>query len=186
MKRRDIVLDFTSLLDIILIILFFFILFSHMEVADSRATAEAQMAKAQSMHEKAEGLAEQLEDELEMIRQTDPRRADNAQAMLEFGRSQNVKLILTTEDGSWELNILCNDEVVSKVPADSDIGAGIIAALEKSGYSPDNTLFCEFVLNGSEAGTASAYRAVNKAIKTVRETYRNLYFSETDLSIVEE
>ena len=53
-------------------------------------------------------------------------------------------------------------------------------------YTPEDTLFCEFILDGSKAGTASAYRTIDKAIKFVRSTYSNLYYSETDISIVED
>ena len=193
MGKKDIILDFTSLLDVILIILFFFILFSHLEIENNRATVEVQIAEAQELADKAnskmqeaENLAEQLYEEIEFIRQSDARRADNAEAMLEFARSQNVKMILSMRDGYWELNVSSNDEIFARIPSRSDVGTEIVSALKDAGYTPEDTLFCEFILDGSKAGTASAYRTIDNAIKFVRSIYSNLYYSETDISIVEE
>ena len=193
MRRKDIILDFTSLLDVVLIILFFFILFSHMEIENNKATVEVQMAealaladKANSKMQEAEDLVEQLYEEIEFVRQADARRADNAEAVLEFARSQNVKMMLSMRDGSWELNISNKDEILARIPSRSDVGTEIVNALKDAGYTPEDTLFCEFILDGSKAGTASAYRTIDKAIKFVRSTYSNLYYSETDISIVED
>ena len=40
MNKREIILDFTSLLDVIMIILFFFILFSHLETEDAKTALQ--------------------------------------------------------------------------------------------------------------------------------------------------
>lgn len=193
MRRKDIILDFTSLLDVVLIILFFFILFSHMEIEENKATVEVQMAEAQALADEAsskmqeaEDLAATVYDEIEFVRESDERRAENAEAMLEFARSQNVKMILNMKDGYWELNVFSKDEMMSKIPSNSDVTTGIVNALKNAGYTSEDTIFCEFILDGSEAGTASAYRTIDKAIKSARTTYTNLYYSETDISIVEE
>lgn len=42
MNKRQIILDFTSLLDVIMIILFFFILFARMETDQSKAALESE------------------------------------------------------------------------------------------------------------------------------------------------
>ena len=46
MNKREIILDFTSLLDVIMIILFFFILFSHLETEDAKLALEAAQQNA--------------------------------------------------------------------------------------------------------------------------------------------
>ena len=193
MRRREIFLDFTSLLDVVLIILFFFILFSHMEIVDSRTIADKQMAEAEAITERAneklqeaEKQLEQLESELELVRESDARRAENAEGMLEFVRNQNVKMILEMDEDPWCLKVVHNEELVTKVYAGSDMTQGILAAFNSVGYEPTDTIFCEFVLDGSQDGTASAYRTVNKGLAAVRETYRYLYYSETDMSMGED
>ena len=35
MKKRDVILDFTSLLDVTLIVIFFFVIFSHLDTEDT-------------------------------------------------------------------------------------------------------------------------------------------------------
>ena len=193
MRRRDIILDFTSLLDVVLIILFFFILFSHMEIEDNKELVEMQMAEVQAMADEAdkkmteaEDLIEQLHNEIETVQKSNVRRAANTKAMLEFGRSQNLKMILHAKAKPWELVVSAGDEILAKMPAGSDIGTEIVNVLTDAGYTAKDTLFCEFILNGNEGGTHAAYPVITEAIKFVKNTYPNLYYSETDIAIVEE
>lgn len=190
MGRREIVLDFTSLLDVVLIILFFFILFSHMEIVDSQTVAAAQMAEARAATEHANAKIQQAEErfqeELELVRQSDLRRAENMEGMLEFAQNQNVKLILEMDEAPWCLKVVCKEELQTKIHADSDMTQALLTALDEAGYQPTDTMFCEFILDGSQAGTASAYRTIHKALDATRKIYRNLYYSETDMSIGED
>lgn len=199
-RKRDLFLDFTSLLDITLIILFFFIMFSHMEIADSKATADALMAKAEVAMSQAEAreqsavkkmqetedLEEQLNDELELVRQANEREAENLEAMLEFGRGHNIKMLLKMENDSWTLNVYSGDELISVIASASNISQGLIDVLTDAGYTSSDTLFCEFILDGSQAGTASAYRTITRAIIEACNTYGHLYYSETDISLLED
>ena len=54
MKRNRIFLDFTTLLDITMIILFWFILKSDASASEAERTAQEQIAQAQSIIEQAE------------------------------------------------------------------------------------------------------------------------------------
>ena len=193
MRKRDIFLDFTSLLDVVLIILFFFILFSHFEIEESKVTAENQMAEAAALMEdantkanEAEKLSDQLKAEIDLVRQSDAQRANNMEAILEFGQSKNIKMILNMTESSWKLKIVHNDELIGEISADSDINNSILEILSASGYASEDTIFCEFILDGSKPGSASAYRSISKAISSIRNTYKNFYYSETDISIVED
>ena len=126
MKHRDVVLDFTSLLDIILIILFFFILYSVFDV--ERAAAEAGEVRAQYEEElgaleaereelEAERAAledgrtslaaerEELEGEWERLAKLDGDAAGNQRALSAFGEGGMLTFILQKEDGDerWTL-----------------------------------------------------------------------------------
>lgn len=193
MRRREIFLDFTSLLDVVLIILFFFILFSHMEIVENKAFVEAQMEEAEAITERAndkmqeaEAMVAQLEEELDRLRQSDSRRAENAEAMMEYARGHNIKMLLKRNEGSWCLNIVQKEELVESIPTDSDVVQGIQRVLNDLGYEPTDTIFCELIFDGSLGGTNAAYGAASDAIATARKTYTNLYCSETDTSIGEE
>ena len=40
MKKRNVILDFTSLLDVTLIVIFFFVMFSYLDIKENRVKAE--------------------------------------------------------------------------------------------------------------------------------------------------
>ena len=200
MKVKDIILDFTPLIDIALILLFFFLLFSHMEVSDAKASADLQVQQAQQQMadaqeqmeaaqeklEYAEGLTGRLEEELEMVENADDRQFSNLQAMLDFHRGANIKLLLSDQDGTLTLTVLQGENRVTAATGSDDLAAAITGALTAAGYARQDTVFCEFILDGSLPGTASAYRQVSTALQRIKADYPYLYYSETDISMGKE
>lgn len=193
MKKRDVILDFTSLLDVTLIVIFFFVIFSHLDTEENRARTEAKVAELETAIEEAEEreasaeeLIAQLEKEIDIVRDSSERQASNVEEILEYGKSGNIKIILLMQDGGWLIRVNCKEEVLAEISSDSDVGTELIAAIESAGYSEEDTIFCDFVFDGSLPGTASAYRKITKGLDDVEEIYRYLYYSETDLSIGEE
>ena len=193
MKKRDVILDFTSLLDVTLIVIFFFVISSHLDTEDNRAKTEAKVAELETAIEEAEEreasaeeLITQLEKEIDIVRDSSARQASNIEEMLKYGKSGNIKIILVMQDGGWILRVNCKEEVLTEITSDKDIGAELKAAIIAAGYSEKDTIFCDLVFDGSLPGTASAYRKISKGLDDVEEIYRYLYYSETDLSIGEE
>lgn len=193
MKKRDVILDFTSLLDVTLIVIFFFVIFSHLDTEDNRAKTEAKVAELETAIEEAEEreasaeeLITQLEKEIDIVHDSSARQASNIEEMLKYGKSGNIKIILVMQDGGWILRVNCKEEVLTEITSDKDIGAELKTAIIAAGYSEKDTIFCDFVFDGSLPGTASAYRKISKGLDDVEEIYRYLYYSETDLSIGEE
>lgn len=192
MKKRDIFLDFTSLLDVTLIVIFFFVIFTHFENEQNKAQVESKtqelqdaITEADEREAEAQDLMEQLEQEIAIVEESSERRASDVSEILEFNRSENIKMILDMLDSGWSIRILHGEEVVAVVSSTGDVGADIISALESAGYDADMTIFCDFVFNGSEGGTARAYRTINEALTEARTVYSHMYVSETDLSIGE-
>lgn len=75
MKKRQIILDFTSLLDVIMIILFFFIIFSNLEtdnlkkdLEDKQQQVSAKLEEAKAKNDKADELLGEAQEK--MSRQT--------------------------------------------------------------------------------------------------------------------
>lgn len=193
MKKRDVILDFTSLLDVTLIVIFFFVIFSHLDTEENRAKTEAKVEELETAIEEAEEreviaeeLIAQLEKEIEIVRESDGRQASNVEEILEFGKSGNIKIILFMQDKGWMLRINCKEEVVAEISSTENVGEELRTAIQNAGYSADDTVFCDFVFDGSLPGTASAYRKITKGLDEVEKTYKYLYYSETDLSIGEE
>ena len=101
MKKRDVILDFTSLLDVTLIVIFFFVLFSHLDEQENKARTDAKVQEMQVAIQEAEDresdaneLVNQLEEELGIVQEYSDRQASNVSEMLEFNKSENIKIIL--------------------------------------------------------------------------------------------
>ena len=193
MKKKDILLDFTSLLDVTLILIFFFVIFSHFDnvqstaqIEDKESQLQSQINDAAERESQAQELKEQLEYEIGIVQDADDRAKDNVEEILEFTKGTNLKLILEMQDGKWTLVVSSKNEVISRIAAGDDVEARLADALESSDYAYGDTILCDFVYNGSQAGTVSAYRKITKAMEAVQEEYKYLYYSETDLSVGEE
>lgn len=184
MKMRDIVLDFTPLLDITLILLFFFILFGHLEVEQAQSVLDEKAAQAETAMVQAQQLEEQLEEELALLQSAGERQGSNIQSMMTFNRSRNIKLILNMEDSGRELKVFRGEELIRAVSIHSeDVAADLFHALMDAGYREDDTVLCEFLLDGTQPGTAAAYRTVSDALLVLKGDYPYLYDSETDISL---
>ena len=112
MKKRDIILDFTSLLDITLIVIFFFVLFSHLDSEENKAITEAKVKELEIAIEKADAkeanaaeLVEQLEQEIRIVREVDERQAANVEELLSYQKSGNIKMILVMQENGWILRV---------------------------------------------------------------------------------
>lgn len=193
MKKKDILLDFTSLLDVTLILIFFFVIFSHLDNAqniakteEKEAELESQLSEAVERESQAKDLMEQLEYEIGIVQDTDDRAKDNVEEILEFTKGTNLKLILEMENGKWTLIVSGKNEVISRITSSDDVAVKLKEALDISKYTTGDTILCDFVYNGSQAGTVSAYRKITKAMEAIQEQYKYLYYSETDLAVGEE
>lgn len=200
MKGKEIFLDFTPLLDVTLIVLFFFILFGTMNVTQAKQDLEIEMEKAQeaqveleykkAQHDKllqeAQIKSDKLDEDLAILADADAREAANIKAMMAFNRNANLKLILSVKEDIPELQIVCGEKLYSTVIINAMLEKHISDALAKSGYEPEDAVFCEFILDGSEDGTRRAYEAVHTVLDRLRVKYHYFYTSETDLSIGKE
>lgn len=183
-------MDFTSLLDVTLIVIFFFVLFSHLDSQENKARTDAKVQElevaiqeAEDRESEADALAKQLENEISIVKEYSNRQASNVSEMLEFNRSENIKIILDMNADNWSVRVIKGDLVISTVMGSDNIGIDLKKALVDAGYDNTKTIFCDFVFDGSLPGTASAYRQIKKGIEDVSKEYKYFYSSETDLSI---
>lgn len=196
MKRvREIILDFTPLLDITLIILFYFILFSHMGAAEAQqnaalaaAAAEAaqsaaadMMAEAERVQQSAEDLQRDAAEQLAILADTEQNQAAMAEAVQAFASGENLRLRLSSQAGAWRLRVLRGSEELA-VLADEPLAQPLSDALRAAGYLPEDIILCEFAYTATESGSYQAYQTVQQALGAVRAEYPHLYISETDLS----
>lgn len=187
MKIRDVILDFTTLLDITLILLFFFVLFSNVQVTDAASNASQKMQEAESLMADAQGMQEELSAELEHIKGAADRDGENIEGILEFDKGLNIKFVLDiTNESTWQLNVYRGQEGIGNISCESDIGEELLELMEEEQYDANDTLICDYIYDGAKPGSLSAYRTMEDVIKTVKQKYKYFYYSETDISVLED
>ena len=191
MKNRDILIDFTSLLDVTLIIIFFFIMFSSFETdtEKKKAVSEAQqtLAEAESKLEEANELHKQADEALAELAKADERGAENIDAILDFSQNKNLKLNLKKNIDNWALEVFQNTELLKNLECSSqnELENSFKELLTAKSITNNDTILCEFFFNASEPGSHKAYETVAKVFESLRKSgYEHLYYSETDLSII--
>lgn len=192
MKRHNVILDFTSLLDVTLIVIFFFVLFSHLENQENKDKTDQkilQMNEAISAADKTkenyEELSAQLENEINIVRQTSEKKAASICGILEYTKSGNLKIILDIQETDWNLRVLKGNVLIKNIQKsnEKDMQKFLEEAFNIAGYKNENVIFCEFIYNGSIPGSRLAYRIVINALNVVGSKYENLYISKTNLAI---
>lgn len=201
MNKREIILDFTSLLDVIMIILFFFILFNHIETIGQKEKMEAEhnqiIEEAEDLKAQAEELLTEAEEKnrqanelLSEAQQAEKRNAYNIAGIMEFSRGLNLRLDLNMNgsSGVWELNIFCGDDFIDSIKKENaDImKQAFNEIIAEMGYTYDDTILCVFTYNASESGTLSAYRTIQKIFELTKADYKHFFFSEADTSVRKE
>ena len=192
MKKKDIVLDFTSLLDVTLIVIFFFVLFSNLEEQENKNLMkkriyelEVATQNAKNKEAIADELIKQFEEEMDILKASSSRYSSNIAELVNFNRSENLKIILSMNGVDWTAKLVVGDDVVSEIKDENDFGEELRKTLEYIGYDTESTIFCDFVFDGKLPGTAKAYRRIKEGFMDISYDYKYFYVSETDLSVGE-
>ncbi len=207
MKKREIFLDFTSLLDIIMILLFFFIMFSSMETDAAQEKARYAESNAIAISEEAnkkineaEQLKKEAEEALHSLKEENSNSASHLEGLNEFNKSENLNFVLDISEGNDNYNILlykggdeldCISDIIPNKRQNRDlnymkskekqIGELIITSLEENGFSDERTLICNFIYNSNINGTNSVYKIIyNSFDNYIKRKYNNLYVSYID------
>ncbi len=190
MKLREIILDFTSLLDVIMIILFFFILFSTLEVENvTQSAEEARISYETQMEMQAEEQAvwrQQAEEEWERILQIDRNAAKNQQALVAYDQGRMLAFNLQDVESRnvWTLNILCGEDKLGSVTAEDseELVEKMAELLTKAGLQTEDVIISTLTYDGNSFGTAGAVPVIEDAIGEMQEMYSNLYFTTINVS----
>lgn len=186
MKKRQIILDFTSLLDVIMIILFFFIIFSSLETDNLKKDLEDKQQQVSAELEEAKAKNDKADKRLEEADSAVDRSGENTDAIMDFSENKNLKLHLDMSgENGWTLKFAKGEEIVKEIPkSDISIMTDEVRELFKEqGYTADNTILIEFSYDATESGTTSAYLDTMKIINTMKSEYTHLFYSETDVSV---
>lgn len=199
-KKKDLILDFTSLLDIVLLLLFFFILFSKMgaDVRAKNAETEAQKSKNtyDSLVEETTALREKLEHDIVIVDQLTPQEA---REIVNFNSGNNLKILLLDAGDSSEplvLKAVLNKEIIgeclvtdkddTEAEQENDVSAEkMVDWLAAGGVNKDDVIMCDFVYDADMPRTSEACDKLDAILFSLQREYgyRRFYFSSTDLSI---
>ncbi|MBR5683750.1 MAG: hypothetical protein IKW96_10860 [Ruminococcus sp.] len=181
MKIREIILDFTSLLDVIMIILFFFVLYSTIDTEKAANQAKEAEASYNALIEEQHELNDEASKELERIKAADKNSAANQKALNAFDKGDFFTFTLDVVDKSdnWTLDIKLGNKQLGMIDSHetSDVKASVREVLQKSALSDDDAYICILSFDGEQFGTARAVRVINEAIESIQREYPNLYFS---------
>lgn len=197
MKRfRDIVLDFTPLLDVTLIILFYFIMFSHIGAAEvqekaNKAIQEANAAKAEASEaiQEAKAKAQEAEDRKHSYEEADNNAAEVGDALVDFDYNNNLYFYLTGEDDKQKLVIKQGENQISnfegKILKDTNLTDFLLDSMKEIGYTEDSVILCNFIFNSDNSGSNKTIVNIANALEGMKKNYLHLYISDTDLNVTD-
>lgn len=197
MKRfRDIVLDFTPLLDVTLIILFYFIMFSHIGAAEvqekaNKAIQEANAAKAEASEaiQEANAKAQEAEDRKNSYEEADNNAAEVGDALVDFDYNNNLYFHLTGEDDKQKLVIKQGENQISnfegKILKDTNLTDFLLDSMKEIGYTEDSVILCNFIFNSDNSGSNKTIVNIANALEEMKKNYLHLYISDTDLNVTD-
>ena len=191
MKKRDLVLDFTSLLDVIMIILFFFIMFSHFDMKENYDTKEQKLEQEKEVYNAKEQELEQeknkVEKRLEELKHLDETKALNQEALWDLEDGQMLEFIIESnkvDDNSLKLvlTIRKDEKELAQMEIKENMSDEIKSILDREGYDKKSYIFGTIYFNGETDGTNEAVKNVENTVKLVRAEYTNFYTKMFNIS----
>ena len=189
MKMREIILDFTSLLDVIMIILFWFILHYQSETTRIRSQAQEAQAAAQSAAAQAEQMQQQAQSKLDLLDEMQHNQAAVLREVFAFGSGQSLNLSLHAEKRRWELTVTRGTDEYLGTIDDRDAGrVGMLLQemLHDAGYAADAMVFCVFAFDSDEEGTNTAYEVIHEQIGLLQKGNSRFFCTELDRAVTGE
>jgi biopolymer transport protein ExbD len=186
MKVREIILDFTSLLDVIMIILFFFILFSTFEIETATNEANQTKIEYEAKSEEAEKERKKYEVERDKLLNLDKNAVKNQEALSAYNDNQvlSINLVEKIDSEGLYINILRGDDKLLEIKYESSLNYNkeITDIIESSNYKSDDVIICNLIYNGDNIGSAEAVEKIEKAVNNVQNEYKNFYFAAINIS----
>lgn len=192
MMKSKISLDFTSLLDITMIILFFFLINFKFSVDDIKADADRQAEAAAQQAEKLEYDKKQFEKEksewqsmveaeLKNIREADEKAADNVEALINFKNGDVIDIALDMKGRSeWEMTFYRGTVALGTISSDDgrDIRDWTVTMLNREGFKSDDVIIGVFKYNKNNYGSKFAEN-IYKEARGADYIFKNFYLANS-------
>ncbi len=174
-KNKGMIVELTSLLDVILILLF-------MVIMNTANQAEQVEKDAQDKVDKANEQVSQIKEE------TDSKLDEMSQyvSTIEgFENGELLSLCINNREGSDWLEFVRGGEEILSVPLDSsvDIKSQMRMVLNEISAKNENSLVLAAVIYDGETVYYRDTIAVRKALEEVRLDYENIYFTYINTSV---
>lgn len=192
-KNKGIVIELTSLLDVIMIMLFWVMTDVSASADSQKEDAKAQM---QAVTQQLEEQKQKSADELEKLREDMQKQIDeaykkaesinsnaakNQQALDGYTQGMLISLDMRNENGTDKLYISRNDEDIMTVTPDEDISGRLISLFEGLGAADGEVMLAAVVYDG-DAVLYRNMRIVENAVQAVSDKYENVYFTYINTS----
>ena len=193
LKNKGIIIELTSLLDIIMIMLFWVMLNISNSAQDVEKKAQEKIDAAQSKVVQAQQdaisqIEKAREDAKEQIAQAEQRNKENNAAVVKmqtaldgFSSGMMVSVEMKYAGGKDTLYISQNDGTPVSVNIGDDLSADLVKALNSYGLDKESIILAAFIYDGDKV----LYRDVNRVqevLSTVKGNYKNLYFTHINTS----
>ncbi len=190
MKYREVILDFTSLLDIIMIILFFFILFSTFDVETATEKAQQKQQEYETLVSETEQeqsiWKEKADKQWKRLKDADSTSAENLRALIDFDEGNMLSMSLQDIERSdkWTLSITTDQKKVASVNAETGdkLRDDLKSVFSKYGLNSGSVVLCVLTYDGYSYGTEQAVPEIEKAVRDIQKQYSNLYFTTINIS----
>ena len=202
MKFKEILLDFTSLLDVIMIILFWFILNYHNQTVAIQEQANQKINEAESIvaevDEKKAELAEkeqelldqqsEIESMLAEIKDADERKGANIAGLNEFQKGINLTVRLERENNGKFVMLIYKGNDLDSEMADEEIALSdfnterFSMIIRNYDYKEDDAVLLELVYNNEEIGSNKAVGTIDEVLEEIKEEYPYLHVRKLKIS----
>lgn len=186
-NKREVILDFTSLLDVIMLILFFFVIFAQIdssnavnavesanqimqEANDSQANADAMMAEAEQMQDYAMAVV--------------------SNSTSDFDKAIQLQLDLKLENEKWKIDITESgkkeildtlENVRERKP--EELAEDFDKFISSYSYSTSDAILINLVYGSDIAGSRKSKEHSDEMIRLLRDKYNYQYLFSTTVDI---
>lgn len=204
-SKREIILDFTPLLDVMMLILFFFILFANTnyqnKIEEANANAQSKIEEAEEAKEEAQSKIdtynekiEELEEELNALDSAGNTNGEAIDSLYKYKQDLFLRLKLKKEEKSvgeaskklWNIHVYYDNNEIGII---NDINEHSIEKcsneflkiLSDNKFNKDENLICELIINTSEGGSLESYVYTSEILKRIEKYYKYLFVPQTPI-----
>ena len=193
-SKREIILDFTPLLDVMMLILFFFILFANTNYQNKIEEAEEAKEEAQSKIDTYNEKIEELEEELNALDSAGNTNGEAIDSLYKYKQDLFLRLKLKKEEKSvgeaskkiWNIHVYYDNNEIGII---NDINEHSIEKcsneflkiLSDNKFNKDENLICELIINTSEGGSLESYVYTSEILKRIEKDYKYLFVPQTPI-----